>query len=111
MTAFGLSQRRACGLVGLARSTCQYRGHRDPVLILRERLRILAEQRRRFGYRRLTVLLRREGHRVNHKRVYRLYREEGLTVRRRRRNRMAMRIRGRTTARFRSHRAATAVVC
>jgi pimeloyl-ACP methyl ester carboxylesterase len=45
---------------------------------LRERLRALAEQRRRFGYRRLTILLRREGLRVNHKRVYRLYREEGL---------------------------------
>jgi putative transposase len=88
MTAFGLSQRRACGLVSLARSTCQYRGHRDPVPILRERLRILAEQRRRFGYRRLTILLRREGHMVNHKRVYRLYCEEGLTVRRRRRKRM-----------------------
>jgi putative transposase len=88
MTEFGLSQRRACGLVGLARSTCQYRGHRDPAPALRERLRALAEQRRRFGYRRLTVLLRREGHRVNHKRVYRLYCEEGLTVRRRRRKRM-----------------------
>jgi putative transposase len=88
MTAFGLSQRRACGLVGVARSTCQYRGHRDPAPALRERLRALAEQRRRFGYRRLTVLLRREGQRVNHKRVYRLYREEGLTVRRRRRKRM-----------------------
>lgn len=88
MTGFGLSQRRACRVVGLARSTCQYRGHRDPAPALRERLRALAEQRRRFGYRRLTVLLRREGHRVNHKRVYRLYCEEGLTVRRRRRKRM-----------------------
>lgn len=55
---------------------------------LRERLRVLAEQRRRFGYRRLTVLLRREGFRVNHKRVYRLYREEGLAVRRHRRKRI-----------------------
>jgi putative transposase len=88
MTAFGLSERRACGLVGVARSTCQYRGHRDPAPALRERLRALAEQRRRFGYRRLTVLLRREGHRLNHKRVYRLYREESLTARRRRRKRM-----------------------
>jgi putative transposase len=49
---------------------------------------MLAEQRRRFGYRRLTILLRREGLRVNHKRVYRLYREEGLAVRRRRRKRI-----------------------
>ncbi len=81
----GLSERRACRLVGVARSTYQYRGHRDPAAPLRERLRTLAEQRRRFGYRRLTVLLRREGFRVNHKRVYRLYREEGLAVRRRKR--------------------------
>ena len=88
MTEFGVSQRRACGLVGVARSTCQYRGHRDPAPALRERRRALAEPRRRFGYRRLTVLLRREGQRVNPKRVYRLYREEGLTVRRRRRKRM-----------------------
>src|SRR5262245_524914 len=88
MTEFRVSQRRACALVGVARSTCQYRSQRDPAPALRERLRALAEQRRRFGYRRLTVLLRREGHPVNHKRVYRLYREEGLTVRRRRRKRM-----------------------
>lgn len=85
---FELSERRACRLAGVARSTCQYRGHRDPSAPLRERLRALAEERRRFGYRRLTVLLRRDGLRVNHKRVYRLYREEGLAVRRRRRKRI-----------------------
>jgi putative transposase len=88
MTQFGLSERRACRLVGLSRSTCQYRARRDPAAALRERLRTLAEQRRRFGYRRLTVLLRREGLRANHKRVYRVYREEGLAVRRRRRKRL-----------------------
>jgi putative transposase len=86
MTTFTLSERRACRLVGMARSTC--RAHRDPALALRERLRALAEQRRRFGYRRLTILLRREGHSANHKRVDRLYREEGLIVPRRRRKRM-----------------------
>lgn len=85
---FELSERQACRLVGLARSTCRYAPRRDPATGLRERLRVLAEARRRFGYRRLTVLLRREGFRVNHKRVYRLYREEGLAVRRRRRKRM-----------------------
>ena len=56
---------------------------------LRQRLCTLAAERRRFGYRRLWVLLRREGFDVNHKRVYRLYREEGLAVRRRKRKRMA----------------------
>ncbi len=56
---------------------------------LRTRLRELATARLRWGYRRLYVLLRREGHLVNRKRVYRLYREEGLAVRRRRRKRVA----------------------
>ncbi len=62
---------------------------RDPAGALRERLHALAAQRRRFGYRRLTVLLRREGLRVNHKRVDRLYRAAGLAVRRRKRKRCA----------------------
>ncbi len=56
---------------------------------MRERLRQLAGERRRFGYRRLHVMLRREGEKVNHKRVYRLYREEGLTVRKRARKRVS----------------------
>jgi putative transposase len=89
MSEYGLSERRSCGLVGLPRSTCRYVTHRDPAGALRERLCALAAQRRRFGYRRLTVLLRREGLRVNHKRVYRLYRAEGLAVRRRKRKRCA----------------------
>jgi putative transposase len=88
MTQFGLRERRACRLVGLARSTCQYQPRRDVSTPLREQLRVLAEQRRRFGYRRLTILLRREGLRVHHKRVYRLYREEGLAVRQRRRKKI-----------------------
>jgi putative transposase len=83
---FGLSQRRACQLVGVARSTVGYRRrHGEDDAALRTRLCELAAQRPRFGYRRLHVLLRREGITVNHKRVARLYREEGLTVRRRRR--------------------------
>ena len=89
MNDYGLSERRSCALVALARSSCRYTSRRDPALALRARLRSLAEQRRRFGYRRLTVLLRREGLCVNHKRVYRLYRAEGLAVRRRRRKRCA----------------------
>lgn len=80
---FGLSQRRACRLVGGARSTIRHqrRGRGDDVA-LRRRLRELAAQRPRFGYRRLHILLRREGIVVNHKRIARLYREEGLAVRR-----------------------------
>ena len=87
---FGVSERRACRVVGLRRSTLRYRARgRDDEPDLRHRLRELAAERRRFGYRRLHVLLRREGHAVNHKRVERLYRAEGLTVRRRGRKRLA----------------------
>lgn len=86
--AQGLSERRACQLVGMTRSSCRYAVRRQEPAGLRDRLRELAQERRRFGYRRLTVLLRREGWAVNHKRVYRLYREEGLGVRRRKRKRI-----------------------
>ena len=81
----GLSQRRACRLVGIPRSVARYEPCCTEPAGLRERLRELAAERRRFGYRRLGVLLRREAFAVNHKRVYRLYREEGLAVRRRKR--------------------------
>ena len=84
---FELSERRACALVGLGRSTCRYRPRRKDWPMLRDRLRTLAGERRRFGYRRLHVLLRREGFLVNLKRIYRLYTQEGLTVRRRKRRR------------------------
>ncbi len=83
-----ISQRRACRLIGISESTIRYISTRDGCEELRSRLRILAEERTRWGYRRLHVLLRREGVKVNHKRVYRLYREEGLAVRRRRRKRV-----------------------
>jgi putative transposase len=79
-----VSQRRACGLIEVQRSSCRYRGRRNQDPRLRARLRELAEVRRRFGYRRLQVLLQREGWRVNHKRVYRLYVEEKLGLRRKR---------------------------
>jgi len=71
--------------VGISRSSVRYEAKRSGDQELRERLRELAGQRRRFGYRRLHVMLRREGEVVNHKRVYRLYREEGLSVRKRKR--------------------------
>lgn len=90
---FGLSIRRACGLVGLWRSTWQYRVHRPDDQALRGRLRELAEQRRRFGAPRLHVLLRREGWMVNHKRTERLYREEGLALRRKRHRKRAAGVR------------------
>ncbi len=79
-----LSQRRACGLMEMHRGTCRYRRRRPEDRRLRVRLRDLAEERRRFGYRRLQVLLLREGWQVNHKRVYRLYVEEKLGLRRKR---------------------------
>src|SRR5262249_54880672 len=75
--------------IGLMRSTLRYEPRREDPADLCSRLRELAMARPRFGYRRLHVLLRREGRRVNHKRVYRLYRLEGLSVRRRRRKRPA----------------------
>ena len=86
--AHGLSERRACILVGMKRSSCRYDARREELRGLRGRRRALAQERRRFGYRRLTVLLRWEGWTVNHKRVYRLYCEEGLAVRRRKRKRI-----------------------
>ena len=79
-----VSERRACGLIEMHRGTCRYQPRRSEDPRLRERLRELAAARRRFGYRRLTVLLKREGFQVNHKRVYRLYVEEKLGLRRKR---------------------------
>lgn len=85
-----LSQRRACRLVAADRSTMRYQSHpTPPPLVIQERLVALAALRPRFGYRRLGVLLRREGHVVNHKRVYRLYCAAGLALRRKRRKRVA----------------------
>ena len=80
----GLSERRACSFVGADRKMIRYRSSRPPETELRGRLRDLANERRRFGYRRLFILLRREGEPSGINRIYRLYREEGLTVRKRR---------------------------
>lgn len=81
---YRVSESRACAVVGLARSTHRYEGHRDPQPALRMRLRELAAARISYGYRRLQVMLQREGWAVNHKRVYRLCVEEGLILRTRR---------------------------
>src|SRR5438067_2119423 len=82
-SAFEMSERRACRVTGCVRMTMRYRSRRPDDQALRERLRALARERRRFGYRRLHVFLKREGYAVNHKRLFRLYREERLAVRRR----------------------------
>lgn len=91
---YGFSERRACRLVGIGRASARYRpaGRADEAV--RARLRALAAERPRYGYRRLHALLRREGVVVNHKRVARLYGEEGLAVRRRARKRLAWEGRG-----------------
>jgi len=82
--------RRACGLLRFNRASWYYRHRRREDLVLRRRLRELAQARPRFGYLRLHVMLRREGWVVNRKRVHRIYREEGLSVRlTRRRKRMS----------------------
>jgi putative transposase len=79
----GYSQRRACRLVEIAPKTYRYRSRRRGDERLRQRLRELAAERRRFGYRRLLILLQREGMVANHKRMYRIYTEERLTVKKR----------------------------
>lgn len=80
---------RACGLIGISRSLYRYKSKRPDDEPLKDRLTALAGQKRRYGYRRLHVLLLREGWLLNWKRTYRVYREAGLMVRRRKRKRIA----------------------
>jgi len=84
-----VSERRAARLLELDRATPRYRSYKDREEGLRHRLRELAANRVRYGYRRLTVLLQREGWKVNAKRIYRIYSEEGLTVRKPQRKKLA----------------------
>ena len=88
----GLSERRACSIVNADRKMVRYRSRRPPDSELRTQLRELANARKRFGYRRLFVLLRQQGEPSGINRIYRLYRaaEEGLTVRKRRARRRAV---------------------
>jgi len=81
--AHEMSERRACKAIGCCRMTMRYRTIRADDSSLRQRMKAIALERRRFGYRRLHVLLKREGYAINHKKLYRLYREEKLAVRRR----------------------------
>jgi putative transposase len=89
---YQISERHACRLLGMGRSTYRYRARKpERDSALRARLKELAAKRMRFGYRRLTAMLVREGILANHKHVYRLYREEGLAMRIRRRRRIRWR--------------------
>lgn len=90
MTERGFGVTRACGLVGISRSLYRYRGRRPDSAPLRARIEEIATAKRRYGYRRVYIRLRREGWEVNRKRVYRLYREAGLAVRRRKRKRIGV---------------------
>jgi transposase InsO family protein len=86
----GVSERRACSIIGADRKMVRYQSRRPPETELREKLKALANERRRFGYRRLFILLRNAGEPSGVNRVYRLYREEGLTVRKRSARRRAV---------------------
>jgi putative transposase len=85
----GVSERRACKLLEIDRSSYRYEPQPDDDAKIREELIALARQKPRFGYRRLGVLLERRGYAVNHKRLYRMYREEHLAVRRLKRKHVA----------------------
>lgn len=88
-----ISERRACKIVGLCRSSCRYQATPNNDAEIRSRLRQLAEQRRKFGAPRLHTLLRRDGYLINHKRTERLYREEGLSLRRKKRRKRGSHLR------------------
>ena len=83
LNAYDVSERRACRILSIERSLARYSFTRPPDTELRERLKALAVERRRFGYRRLAIFLRREGFVCNIKKVHRIYREEKLMVKRR----------------------------
>ena len=88
LQAKGLSERQACRLVGISTSVLRYQPRTDGNETLRERLKELAGQHRRHGYRMLHNRLRHEGWAINVKRTWRVYREEGLAVRKRRRKKL-----------------------
>lgn len=78
---YRVSERRACGVARVAVSTFRYESRLEPRTALRLRIREIAQVRVRYGYRKIRVLLKREGWKVGKKLVYRLYKEEGLTLR------------------------------
>jgi putative transposase len=89
MQGFGLSVRRASKLIGISRTSFRYKPKRADDILIRARLKELAQKRRRFGCRRLHVMLRRDGIMINHKKTERIYREEKLALRIRRRKKFA----------------------
>ena len=97
--SYAVSERRALSATGFPKSSHRYKSVKDDRADLRVRLRDLASSRVHYGYRRLHVLLQREGWKVNHKLVYRVYKEEGLAMRRKRprRNRSSQIREGRTS--------------
>jgi len=88
MAERGMGITRACGLVGISRSLFAYESKRTGDVALTERMKEMPAVKRRYGYRRIHILLRREGWQTNHKRVWRLYSQAGLSVRKRRRKRI-----------------------
>jgi putative transposase len=93
MEGYGASARRSCRLIRVNHSTYYYRSLAKDLTALKMRLKELAETRRRFGYRRLHIMLQREGWKVNHKRIHRLYREAGLSLRIKKRKKRASHLR------------------
>jgi len=89
VTRLGRSIRKACVLVGLPRASYEYKPVQKDDKKIRERIKELAHQRQRFGCPRIHLLLRREGLLINHKRTERIYREEGLSLRKKRRRKTA----------------------
>ena len=85
---FAATERKACELAHIARTTFRYKRNEGKDDLLKQKLRELAHEKPRYGYRRLCVLLKREGETVNHKRVFRVYRAAGLCVKRRQRSRL-----------------------
>lgn len=90
---FNMSQRRACKLLSVNRAVVRYVSRRGDDAPVRACLRALAVKHNRYGYKRLQIFLRREGHYVNHKKVLRLYREEGLMLKRKKGRKRAIRVR------------------
>jgi len=89
----GRSERRACQLVGANRASMRYVSHKPVEGLLKERITAIAHEKRRYGYRRIHVLLKREGIKINHKKLFRMYKQLGLKVLKRGGRKRALRTR------------------